>query len=204
MARFHVGGVDTFNALVYPDPHPGTMRFLENMAYQTTETLTDAGRAFMDTARQAYEQFSGSTAMRKLRAAGRHIAGLWQRDTIRPLHTVEELQMAPPKMQRWLMAEPSIRALYHKQQAAGYDETYHDAHPGQIGEDHYDYRRVMDGIVVETEEGWYCTQYLDELEENDVELLPDQQFDILHSWSVMAAAVAVGGQDPSSRWNAEL
>ena len=52
------------------------------------------------------------------------------------------------------MAQPDIRSLYHKGHCDGYSDTYVDMEPGLVGEQHYDYRRVMDGVVEETETGW--------------------------------------------------
>ena len=205
MAKFYEGDRDIYNAQVYAPPHPGTIRFLQNAVENTSERLTNAGQEFMSLAKNAYDKFHGSDVMRKTRAAMNQISGAWQRNTISPLVTVEELQIAPPVMHRWLMAEPNIRSLYHKQMCDGYGDMYIDAEPGAIGESHQDYRSVMDGIIVETDDGgWTSTQYFDDIHEDDKVLASDEQFDILRSWAALATAVMSGGSDPTSRWNAEL
>lgn len=205
MANFYTGGVDTFNALVYNEPHPNTVSFLESMVAQPTAALTSAGEAFMSRAREVYERFHGSDAVRLARAAARQVKSQWERNIIRPLTTIAETQQAPYKMQRYLMAEPTVRRAYHRQQCDGYSESYVDVAPGLVGHDHYEYRRVMDGIVQETDDGgWYVDEYLDELEDGDKELLFEEQFDILRSWNTLASAMIAGKDDPTSPWNAEL
>lgn len=205
MAKAHVGGLDTFNSIIYGMPHQGTLNFLQNTLEQSTQMLTDTGRAFMTRAHDMYEKYSGETALRRMRAAGQAIASRWQTDIIKPLATIAQLQTAPPVMHRWLMAEPTIRNLYQRHRCDGYGHSYIDNHPGAIGEEHLDYRMVMDGIVeFDGDGGWYFTEYVDDLIDGDRELFAEEQFDILRSWEHLATAALQGGDDPTSVWNAEL
>lgn len=204
MANFHTGGLDTYHALTFSEPHPATMAFVENMVNQPTNAISEAGRVFMDRARDVYQQVSGSDAMRRLKGAARQVASSWDRDIIKPLSTVAEFQTAPNAMRRWLMAEPTIRSMYHKGRCDGYSDTYRDREPDAIGEDHYDYRRVMNGIVEETDEGFYFTEYLEDIYEGEQEFTPEEQFDIVTSWRNMAVLVASGEDDPTSKWNAKI
>lgn len=205
MANFYTGGVDTFNALVYGEPHPNTVSFVEGMLAQPTAAIGSAGEAFMDRAREAYERFNGSEAMRVARAAARQVKSQWDRNIIRPLETIGEVQQSPYKMHRYMMAEPMVRQAYHRQQCDGYSHAYVDVAPGLVGHDHYDYRRVMDGIVQEDDQGgWYFDEYFDELDDGDRDLMFEEQFDILRSWNTLASAMMQGKDDPTSVWNAEL
>tara|TARA_B100000700_G_scaffold91328_3_gene102997 strand:+ start:1979 stop:2596 length:618 start_codon:yes stop_codon:yes gene_type:complete len=204
MANFHDGGLDTFHALTFSQPHPSTLQFIDNLVNQPSNALSQAGSEFMDRARDVYQQVAGSEAMRRMRGAMRQVASSWERDVIRPLRTVADLQTAPNTMRRWLMAEPTIRHLYHKGRCDGYSDTYRDREPDAIGENHYDYRRVMNGIVNETEEGFFFTEYLEDIYEGEHEFLAEEQFDIVDSWFAMAANVASGEDDPTSKWNAKL
>ena len=208
MAQIHDGGGMMFDALAYGQPHVSTQQFLVNQFDNLSATLQNAGQAFIDSAQRAYDAISGSQAMRVLRAAGRAVRSAWQLDEIRPLFTIGELQHAPMTMQRWLMAEPTARALYHQQKIDGYSDTYIDMHPGDIGERHYDYRRAMDGLLVvdeSSEDGdWHAMQYPDELLPNDAELELDQQIDIQQAWAFLQAKIADHGDDPTSRYNAAM
>lgn len=206
MARIHDGGSMGFNAAIYGMPHPGTQAFLQQQFENTSVALTDAGKRFMDGARDIYERVSGSQAMRALRASGRKIKSMWQSDTIRALVNIGELQHAPLSMQRYVMAQPDIRHLYHQQRCDGYSGTYVDMHPNDIGENHYDYRRVTNGLFIEQPDGeLVAVTYFEDLYEGDRELLLEEQVDIFElTWSAVRNAVRAGREDPTSKHNAEL
>lgn len=208
MAQIYDGGGMMFDALAYGQPHHSTQQFLANQFENMTHTLQNAGQAFIEQAQQTYEALSGSNAMRVLRAAGRAIRNAWQLDEIRPLMDIGQLQHAPLTMQRWLMAEPTTRKLYHQQRIDGYSDTYFDVHPKDVGEDHYDYRRAMDGLLVVDEDdesgAWTATTYIDELLPDDQELELDQQVDIQQAWAYLRAKIADGKDDPTSRYNSEM
>jgi hypothetical protein len=208
MAQFYTGDQDMVSAFAHGETHPGTTRYIEDMIAQPTYAIGAASQQLMQQTGELYERFMGSQAVRRIRAAGRQIASHWQRNEILPLETTGSLQTAPVKMQRWLMAEPSIRSLYHKRQCDGYSDSYVDAAPGFIGAEHEDYQRVMNGIVVEnpnaSEHEWSTTEYLHDLPEDEREFIFEEQFDILRSWHTLAEAVMAKDDDPTSRWNAEL
>lgn len=211
MANIYDGGSVMFDALAYGKPHPSTMQFLANQFENMTSAMQNAGQQFFESARNMYEQFSGSHAMRVVRAAGRAVRAAWQLDEIRALQDIGEFQHAPLAMQRWIMAEPTTRQLYQQQRIDGYSETYFDHDPGTLGHDHYDYRRVMNGILVvdESDEnpdnhGWTATTYFDELLPDEDELSHPEQLDILHAWDHLRAKIAAKGEDPTSRYNAEM
>jgi hypothetical protein len=104
---------------------------------------------------------------------------------ITSLYELHDLQNAPPVMQRWIMAEPTLRDYYNRQTCVGYGELYENIHGDVRGETHYDYRRVMDGVGVETEDGWYAAQYPDELMEGDRDLTHLEQVGILETWDAV-------------------
>ena len=205
MAMIMEGDADTFNALAFGEQHPNALQWLQQQAQQVSPLLNSAGQAFMQQARNLYEQVSGSAAIRIARAARRRVSQLFQTSMIRCLQTIGEMQHASSTMQRWIMADPVVRKMYYNQQLDGYSDSYLDVHVGDIGADHYDYRRVMNGIVVDNEDGsWSATTYMDELFEDDRELDLMEQVDILDTWGNIRALIRQRKDDPTSRWNAEL
>ncbi len=211
MAEIYDGGTLTFDALAYGKPHPSTLQFLANQYDSASTTLLNAGQAFFDQARDLYERVSGSHAMQVFRAAGRAIRSAWELDEIRSMQTIGQFQHAGPVMQRWLMAEPTVRKLYQQQRIDGYSESYFDHDPGVIGHEHYDYRRVMQGLVVMDKEpdadgeyGWRATTYFDELLPDDEELSLPEQLDIRDAWTHLRSWAAAGDEDPTSRYNAKM
>lgn len=204
MAFLIEGGVSSVDALLYGKPHPGTINFINQQLTTMTHNLTDAGARFMQGINQLYDRFTGSTAARIARAAARSVASIWQSDEIQQIVDLGRMQHAPMKMQRWLMAEPTVRQYYIDQRCDGYSDTYVDLEPGKVGEQHYDYRRVMNGIVTDTEDGWTSTTYHDDLNNDDAELHVDEQHDILISWTALVKMIRAGKEDPTSRYAAEL
>ena len=194
---------ESFNGAVYGFTSPAQLELFRSVPQETTQRLTDAGRWFVDKAQQTFERIMNADVIRSVNMAARRAATFWQRDEIRPLHKLEELQNAPNKMVRWLMANPELRRLYHRQQIDGYSERYFDCEPGRVGEAHYDYRRVMDGVAVVDDENdsWQIKLYGDSNDPND-ELTPIQKTDVLVSWDSALLHLHTKREDVTSKWGA--
>ena len=106
---------------------------------------------------------------------------------IQELLSFEALQQANLTMQRWIMSHPVVRQYYLENNIDGYSETYQNAFGNQIGEDDYNYRRVMDGIVQDdpNEDRWFVKHYDEPLYPNDRELENYDKFRILNTWSAI-------------------
>jgi hypothetical protein len=206
MVQVVYGGTHEFDALIYgAERHPGTMQYIQNQIQNTSQTLTDASRSFYNRATELYDQFHGSQAMRQARAAIRRAGSVFQEDRIRPLYEIGEIQNAPQSMIRFIMAEPTVRQMYHEQRCEGYGDKYIDMHPGTIGENHYDWRRVMDGVVVDVDEGdWKASFYLDDLIDGDRHLLHEEKLDVLTTWDFVKAMMEEGKSDPTSPFDSNL
>lgn len=166
------GAADAWAAVCYGETHSGTVDFLKNQFSTVGNALTDYGRKFVDASKSAFNHFNGSEALRFARKVVAGVNKSYDTERIVDLTTLKELQAASLQMQRWLMANPNIRKMYHRQQCDGYSSTYVDVEPSYIGESHYDYRRVMQGIGVEEEDGsTRYDNYLEELKEGDRELI---------------------------------
>lgn len=210
MATIVDGGVDTFNALALGQLHPQTEQFLQTQAAEAmnSPTLSQYGRQFYEQGQSLFQRLAESRAAQYVKAAQRAVRSIWQNNDVRVLTTIAEMQWAPPAMQRWIMAEPTVRQMYHQQRLEGYDGSYQDAYPNDIGEDHYHYRRVMDGVVQfnegDDEPEWSATTYFDELDPDEAQLEFSEQEDILDTWTNIVAKIREGKEDPTSRWAAEL
>jgi hypothetical protein len=88
-------------------------------------------------------------------------------------------------MQRWIMAHPGVRDSYVNQNCEGYSGTYVNMFGDNVGSNHYDYRRVMDGVPIEEEDG-FCLQYFHEtLLQGDRELEYGEKMAIVKTWGVI-------------------
>ena len=187
-----------FNAMLFPEANTETKQWLQEQ-WQTTNTmLTDIGKQYAEKANELWKQIYDPFLMQKARSLMRQVGGIFHPNTITELADIDSVQIAKPVMQRYIMAMPQIRELYHRQLCDGYSDSYIDHDPGVSGEEHYDYRRVMDSIVqylppIEEgqEERWISTMYPDELIHGDRELQSDEKFIILNSWDIVKQALAL-------------
>lgn len=211
MAQFVSGGDLMFKSLLYGQDQLGPGQVMAQQAERfNVNSLTDAGNQFFEKAKDFYGYLNSTDTIRALKAAGRSIRSLWQTDEIRVLDTMGDMQHAPLSMQRWIMAEPTVRQFYHDQRIDGYSETYKDFWGDVRGEDHYDYRRVMDGIVVEDkdpetgEDSWHSSTWMEDLLPDETDLVIEEQADIIATWDLIKAKLKRSGEDPTSRYNSEV
>ena len=200
------GGYDVFLALAYGEQSPVAAEYFKSQMalLPTIQVIGDIGRSFVQGAKATYERFNNSEAMQLVRAATRQAAALFQPEVIRSIFDFADLQTATITMQRWIMANPMIRKMYHDQRCEGYSDTYVDADPGKVGEAHYDYRRVMSGVVQVEEDSWEAKFYIDNLRDGDQELSNMDKTDILSTWRIAELFMGMGESDPTSPWNAKL
>lgn len=190
----HAGTPLGFDYLLYPDQPSGTQQYLHQQVSQFSQSLTDVGRNFMEQSRSIYDSINNSTAIRAAKAALKMAKGIFHPNTIVPLDTLEELRAAQPVMQRWVMAEPTIRTMYHDNGCDGYYGTYTDNEPDLKEWAQYDYRRVMDTVVVMSEEddNWVARNIFEDLLPGDKELSFEEKTNILSTWNIMAVFMAAG------------
>lgn len=208
MAQLLQGGNQAFDAMAYGEAHPSTINYFQNQFNDAnisamSNNIQDQG--YIQRLKELSNMFSSDNALRLARAAKRAVTNVWGTDSIRILDDIGKMQWARPTMQRWILAEPFVRQRYHDQTIDGYSDSYVDPYPDDIGEDHYDYRRVMNGIVTEDPDGNYSsTTYFEDLHPDDRELDIDEQADILITWEEVKAKIKEGREDPTSKWNSSL
>lgn len=203
MAQVIIGGSDVFNLLAYGRKNPATVAYLEQQVQAPSQYLTEMGQRFFADSQQIFDRLHSAEALRAAEAAVSKVRAIWQPDSIRPLTELYGLQNAPLVMQRWIMANPLVRQAYHQQRLDGFADTYVDMHPDSLGRDHYDWRRVHDGLLVETPENphydWEMSHFVsDELLEGDEELSLEKKVDILTTWDFVEAYYRQGKDDPTS------
>jgi len=79
-----------------------------------------------------------------------HMARGWYSGSmINRLDTIEDFMNSNVQSQRYIMANPRVRQLRRDMLCNGFYDTYDDEDPNaRTPEDHIDYRRAMDGVVV--------------------------------------------------------
>jgi hypothetical protein len=205
MANVIYGGVDAFDTIAYGQQDYGSQMFFKSQVEQVSNLLTDYAGQFFNNTKQLYDRYQGSEAIRAAKAVVRTLGGLFLQNKIQPLTTIGNLQQAPIVMQNWIMANPLVRENYHKQRCDGYSDTYVDMQPNAIGETHDAYREVMNGMVVEDENGnSRYSFYMPEEVEGVRPLSFEDQVDILTTWDIIDAFMKAGIEDPTSPFNNKL
>lgn len=205
--RFIEGGDLVFDALAYGTDVPtSTSNYFQNEIASISNTLNAAGQSFFSNVKSLYDNINNSDAIRMARNAIQAAATLFLPDTVTPLISLAQFQTAGLVMQRYVMANPVVRQAYHAQRIDGYSDTYVDRHPKDIGENHYDYRRVMNAVVQTDEEAdtWFVKFYPDELVEGDKELSHDEKVDIIKTWDLMEMFINAGENDPTSVYGSKM
>lgn len=203
------GGDDAFAASICGIQNPVNrnyfMQEIENARSLVGDAFGTFGRKFVEGAQNLFERFNSDRAIEIAKAALNQVTGIFQADIIRNIQNLSSFQIATPVMQRWVMANPVVRELYHDQKCDGYSESYVDLEPGKIGPDHYDWRRVNNGAVQFDEQGnWYADQYAEELRPGDEELSTEDQFRIRNTWHNLEQLLFQSMKDPTSIWNNDL
>lgn len=210
IAVVHGSDPGFFGNSLFPEAPPEAKAWIQNQFNQGLNMLTDAGNRFRQQAVDLYQKLHDPTLEARARAFYRKAKGIAHPNAILAFDTTSEIQSAKPLMQRFIMAEPTIRGLYHKQLCDGYSDSYVDHEPGKVGEAHYDYRRVMNGILTEfysddaaNDYQWRVAMYYEDLHEGDTELQIDQQAAILKVHDLVRQAI-LGKIDPTDIFNGEI
>lgn len=96
--------------------------------------------------------------------------------------TFQQLQEANYTMQRWIMCHPTLRELYIDQNIDGYSNTYKNFTDKGIAEEDYNYRRLMDSVLISNnDDHWKVNYYLEDLVEGDKELDHYEKVKILNT-----------------------
>ena len=206
-----VDNLDSFSYFILPEQHHSNSEYFRNQVYGLSNTLTDIGRKFMETSKEIYETINNTEAIKKAKAALRYAKGIFNPNRIVSLETVEDFQTAQPVMQRYLMADIVARQMYQNRQIDGYSDTYIDIDPGKIGMDHYDYRRVIEHCIMdsETPDGkyeWEVHSFGEDLVEGDRELETSEKVIIMNNWDIIRSFLEAGegGEDPTNLYGGEI
>lgn len=191
--------------MLYHHAAPTVTNFLSEKLNTYYQQVGEYGNEFLNTVKQRFDAFSSGSVMRHIEALKFKASNMWVEDSVRYLPSIGDIQQAKPIMQRWIMANPTLRVQHYENGGiSAYEGKYIDPEPNRIREDHYDYRRVTNGLFVKNAEGNFAsTTYIERVEEKDV-LTILEQCSILNTWTVIDEYLEEGELDPTSSWNEML
>jgi len=190
-------GVDLLDICAGGHLDMGTQSWLGDRSDALRATISTAAQGFFNQAASLYTMISTSDAVQALRNLTVKAENAWQSNTITYLNSIEQIQAAPIVMQRYIMAQEDLRKMYLNGEVSGYGETYENLHGDGVGAKHYDWRRVMDGIVTVQDEGFQYTQYVEDTRD-DAELTVFEKVDILRTWNQIPDMLSAAEMDPTS------
>jgi hypothetical protein len=168
--------------LVYGDKTNVIKSYLEQQLAQIPAVFNEFGQRVYETLNQSYhwvtDQLTKYQIFNQLKQQNVHLGN----NAFRELLSFEELQNANILMQRWVMAHPDVRYLYLENNIEGYPDTYVNVFGNDIGENDYNYRRVMDGVLQSDDEKWWFKVYNEDLMIGDRELEHREKVMILNTW----------------------
>lgn len=216
MARLLTADEGLYREIAFGSTSRKLRDFIDGQMERQFSNLNETGRQWLERAKNRWEDVKESNAMRSIKAAARKVLHGQGADVICELNNIGEFQHARSLNRRYVMTNPLVRNEFIKQRIDGYSNDYIDIEPGSIGDNHRDYRRVMDGIVVykdsddltEDDVMSYDVYYdVDDefdfgIEEEPLEI--EEQHAILINWSFAESCLATGGDDFSSKTNGSL
>ncbi len=192
---------------LYGRMNSGTVEYIRSRVEQGMSQLSTRARQRYERMRDdVLQTVSVGQMHRRLEAATRITRSKFRDDSVRRMMDMADLQNPPDQMLNYLAANPVVRRRWQANQCDGWSGRYVDTHPDTIGEDHYWYRRVTQGVYMPTEDGTKLEAniYFEKLLPEDEELDIDRQNDVLESWQMLTDFINIGRDDPTSKWNASL
>jgi len=188
------------NALLYGPTTEAMSAYMRNQFNHALPAMDHVAQAHYERARSLYTEANRQEVVDFMAqyANQHHHVAVTPVQYVARLTELAEFQDASPYMQRWIMADTAIRQQAMDGQRYGYFETYYDMEPGLVGQEHYDWRQVNDGMVHVPAEGpatW--SFYPDELLGSDEKLSPAQQHAILDTQENARMLMALLDQDPT-------
>jgi hypothetical protein len=165
-------------------------------ALMSTVSATTAG--WFNKARTFYQTISETDAVQALRNLTAKADLSWKGNNIHLCTSIEQIQASNPVLQRYLMAEPNLRQLYLNQSCEGFAGVYNNVHGNAVGVNHYDYRRVTDGMLLVTESQVEWNDFYELIPDNDKELELYEKADMIRNWNLVNIALDANEMDPSS------
>lgn len=193
----HATDINTATSALFGRPMASTQKYITDRVQQFQQRASEFSTDFLDTVNTHYQGAMSTLKNMQIEGIRGRLNQAWQLDTIRPLTTLDEIRSAPPSMQRWVMAHPVLRECHQEYGIVGYGPDYEDPHPTGIGKTHYDYRRVMDGVITLEDNIVVHRQFIEPLVSVEDYLTSVQKSAILNTWRFLDQHCEDSDVDPT-------
>lgn len=191
-------GVDLMDIAAGGFLDSSTTNWIQDRTQALMSTVSATTANWFNKARTFYTTITESDAVQALRNLTAKSDLSWKGNNIHLCTGIEQIQAANPVMQRYIMAEPRLRDMYLHDSVEGYAGSYQNYHGNAIGVNHYDYRRVTDGIVMVHDEHVEWNHFVENIPDNDKELDLFEKADIIRTWNLVNVTLDAAEMDPTS------
>lgn len=205
-ARVIQGSSGDFNSLIYGAPSKSTVRYIQERTQHYLDSGSGQATRLRDNILDLVDSYIGHDSLRRAKSLARRADAVFTPDDIRILRDIGKIQQAKPRMQRWIMSDPTIREMAHLQRIEGFVGTYYDNDVGRWGQWHRDHELLHDGLITEDPDNpelEVFSSWIEELDDDD-DLDLEDQLDIMETIEATKEYIALGGEDPTSKTNASL
>lgn len=175
-----------------------TMSWMHDRTQALMSTVSATTANWFNKAKTFYQTITETDANQALRNLTAKVDMSWKGNNIFLCQNIQQIQSSNLVQQRYLMAEPNLRQLFLDQSCEGFAGSYVNLHGNAVGVNHYDYRRVTDGILLVNETGVEWNDFYEAIPDNDKELEMYEKADMIRNWNLVNIALDANEMDPSS------
>ena len=201
-ARYLEGGDAVIEAMIAPVQHPDNQEYFKREAASVMNNVNTYGEQFVTNVTNMYNAYNHSGFYQEVQQLARQTQTIITPTSIYPIYNNEQLPLVEGHMRRYIMAQPDLRQLHNTQSCNSYDGEYVDLFPNTTKFDHYDYRRVMTGMLYKDKDTWNISTVTESLD-GDRELEFWEKSAILETWKTVKRCIA-DDLDPSDLLLSEL
>lgn len=189
-----------YHVMQYGAPGQGMINYIQNKLNTLPTVMGQYGTEYINQAKELANRYISTEAVNKVKNfLFNHNPVQFNPNAIRRLNTVEDMQLASPIMQDYIMANPYIRE--HSNEVYGYVDTYQDTNEDLIFNTTIRERRVTDGILtsneVDKKVDYYFTEYTDNVEEiEEMDFL--DQLSLINTWDMAVHLLKNTDLDPTN------
>lgn len=181
---YEVTDISTVGAGIYQQPSSETQRYLAQQMNDYVGRVSQVDPNFGQQLLRDYTQYQTSCNQLSENYFTNVVSTLWSAPRTRPITLMEEMQLAPTSMQRWILANPAVQDRYLKNEISGYNDTYEGIRHNQIGIHNRDYRIATSGVMMELRNKLVTRTYTEVLEEEDILTVTDK-YNIRVTWNAI-------------------
>ena len=202
MASIYYGDNASSAALMYEPISRDLGEWLYESGRNVLSRVSERARSFFDRSSKYRERTSFDQAM-AMREQVHHATNLlFSDDDFRYLDDLIGVQIAKPKMRRYILANPSLRKMYREKRLSGWERTIDDDTSIPVDETP-EYLHITNNVLIGNKFVTTSNDLLDIYEEKEPMTLSDKA-SVMMTWERIDNIIKFDKLDPTSPYGATL